>query len=1367
MLLKYIFLCKNNHYLSYIFNNIKIEKYYVVMSLIMDCAKKSKKNVKKVEIKDEENVKVCEDKNEPALNDKSVFKTHIRQFIENAHNTLYHNENICGERALNDIMNLLFLKIINNKLSETPEEGKFDILNVSLYKPVNIKMTQESINSAIEYFKDLNKIVNEKTVILRNSNELDVIKQMGKLLKFHPITCKIFTNENFLNCEKATTIQTLLKVILKIDIQKLEENEDVIGDIYEYFINNYNKSGSMLGQFFTPRKLMNLLLNFKKDYLQKLFLNNEKIDVYDPTMGTGGFLIMPYNIFKEYQYKITLSGMEISPNTFQYGLMNIIMTLKKMPKHTLRDNSLMSISNVKYDLIVSNPPFQTSMPFENIVSNFNVNFSSDENYKDVKIDDVFKLKSNSPPMQFLELCIYKLKPDGICIIILPYGEIFNGKSHKKNRLYLLNTIEILDIIVFQNGIFENTDIKTCAMIFKKSELKTQNIDIYNCDDTCSNITKMISLTKKQILNESIYSFSFNDYIVHNPLTLNVEMVEFEKVFELEKGKLQSSKIENSNNGTIQFITKSEINDDSLRMIEHNEYYENGLFIAYAFNGNGKCPIRYTENKCVHSNLMCRIILKEEYKNRINLKYYYYYLKSINEYIELHFDKGACNKVLDVKNFNRMKIPLINIEEQNNIINSITMMQLKIIESKNEIVINEKIINILLKIDCKKNLSDSEIEIIKKNKKIFKNKKYNENNEQPLKKIYSYQMSEITNPKNEFKKYIKTFIISAHNLLYNTENISGERALNDIMNLLFLKIIENKISEKNEDGKFDLFNVNYYSAVRMTKNGILKSFEYFKNLKSIIEENELCIRDKNEIDVVKQMGNILKNHPITNKIFTDENFLHCEKSSTLKKLLSNILNIDINKLEENEDVIGDIYEYFVNVYNKSGSMLGQFFTPRKLMNLLLNFKKDYLQKLFINNETIDIYDPTMGTGGFLIMPYNIFKEYQHKITLSGMDIQPNTFQYGLMNIIMTLKKMPKHTLRDNSLMTVSNFKYDLIVSNPPFQTSMKFNNIIQNFNLNYLSDENYKNVNIDDVYKLKSDTPPIQFLELCIYKLKNEGICVIILPYGSIFNGSKHKNDRLYLLNTIEILDIIVFQNGIFENTNIKTCALIFKKSNTKTQNINFYECDKDCSNLQKIITLSREQILNESQYSFYFSDYLLHETLNSNIKMIEFEKMFELEKGKLQSSKIHNDSNGLGYFINLSKNNDHVKIKNYDYENSEGLFISNTSPLGLIKYFQGNFSFSNLLYKININKEYKNKINIKYYYYYFQSISEYIVNFFSKGSCNKVLDIKNFNRMKIPYFDKMTLDIFDKINEKNNILKKSIIECENIINKLIYSNFKS
>ena len=86
------------------------------------------------------------------------------------------------------------------------------------------------------------------------------------------------------------------------------------------------------------------------------------------------------------------------------------------------------------------------------------------------------LKDNKSIVQFMELVLYKLKDNGICIVIMPYGEFFSGssKSSVNVRKYFMDNLNITDIINFPGGVFSHTNVETSAIIFKKSG-KTEKI----------------------------------------------------------------------------------------------------------------------------------------------------------------------------------------------------------------------------------------------------------------------------------------------------------------------------------------------------------------------------------------------------------------------------------------------------------------------------------------------------------------------------------------------------------------------------------------------------------------------------------------------------------------------------------------------------------------------------------------------------------------------------------------------------------------------------------------------------------------------------------------------------------------------------
>ncbi len=599
-------------------------------------------------------------------NDKQDDKKYVLGKIKQAHQILYEAENIEGENAMNDIMNLIFLRLIQDKLSDKKEDGKIDLLNKKYYDIYE----DSELDDIFNCFK-MDTLSKMALKTLRSKKDYDFIRKMGDILKKHPLTSQIFLENNFLKTEKATTLQHLIKTMFinektKWEVEKMYGIEDLIGEIFESFINGYTKTNSKLSQFFTPRNLMHLVLSYCEKDLRKDIKEEEEYHVADFCMGTGGWLVIFYNLFKEkYGDKIKLSGGEVKPNTFQYALMNIITTTNGMPYYVQRENSLTHIDKKKYHLIVTNPPFKTEFNFKNIETNFKQDEYTQQNK--IKLENVYKLKNNNPPIQFLELCIYKLHEGGKCIIVLPYGELFFGSSYKKARDYFLDTIDITHIIICPSGVFTHTSIKTCVLIFNKSDKGTKEITFLQANKECNELIKIVSVKRKDINQEPNRSLYHKDYLNDEYITeisekmRDFEWIEFGEVFTLEKGQLQSSKVEEDENGGAYMITQS-CNRDDYKKIYSNKYDGPCLFIGNIDSGR-QFPIIFFDGKCSCTNLLSYCKLKNIYTKKVCIKFIYYYLISIKKHLTKEYLKGSCNLSLDQKNFNRMKIPVPSLKYQ--------------------------------------------------------------------------------------------------------------------------------------------------------------------------------------------------------------------------------------------------------------------------------------------------------------------------------------------------------------------------------------------------------------------------------------------------------------------------------------------------------------------------------------------------------------------------------------------------------------------------------------------------------------------------------------------------------------------------------
>ena len=620
-------------------------------------------------------------------NDEEKIKLPILKMIDKAHNILFQAENIVGQKALQIIMSLLFLKLIQPYLSSKKEEGKIDLLNKKYYLD-KYGDDEENLNKILGYFEDFSTLTCQGLKTIRNDTNVDAIKQMGEILKRHPITKMIYSESNFIKVKEASTIQTLINdVINKINFNDFNENEDVVGEIYEHMLNKYVKNDSKeLGQYFTPRKLMKLILSYKKERINELFSKinkKDKISICDPCMGTAGWLISGYNMFNDdFKNRLNVSGGEVEPETFQYSLMNIILTLHRFPDDIQCNSSLTHVNKNKHNLILTNPPFNSKkqIKFEQIEKNFkNDEYTTDNK---ININDIYELKKDDPPIQFLELDTYKLEENGMCIIVLPYGEFFSGKSFSKTRTHFLKTVNITDIILVPGGIFTHTGIKTCVMIYEKNKKGTENINFVRINQECDSIEKITTVDINDIRKEPSISWYHSDYLNDNLIFElskkidNFEWIEFGEIFTLEKGKIQSSKIdENIDNlndiENIYEVISISTNNKKINIIKDIEIIDgNNVFISTTPAGNWTSRIKYYEGKCYHTNLMGLCKLKNKYLKKINNKFIYHYLNALKSHIDNNYIKGTCNPSIDIKNILRIKIPIPPLEIQNKLISKL-------------------------------------------------------------------------------------------------------------------------------------------------------------------------------------------------------------------------------------------------------------------------------------------------------------------------------------------------------------------------------------------------------------------------------------------------------------------------------------------------------------------------------------------------------------------------------------------------------------------------------------------------------------------------------------------------------------------------
>jgi type I restriction-modification system DNA methylase subunit len=461
--------------------------------------------------------------------------------------------------------------------------------------------------------------------------------------------------------------------------------------------------------------------------------------------------------------------------------------------------------------------------------------------------------------------------------------------------------------------------------------------------------------------------------------------------------------------------------------------------------------------------------------------------------------------------------------------------------------------------------------------------------------------------------------------------------------------------------------------------------------------------------------------------------------------SQLSKIDTEELFNKIDLIGDIYEHFINREGKSMKDLGQYFTDRTLIKYLVNMIDP---KMNDNGVIQNVWDPAAGTGGFLIEYIaNLNRKYKNidwstnKHEVYGNDINKTTSSLLKNNLYYSLKQMCGTSIdMQDSLKMDSDITYDNILANPPFG----------------VKGLKYKEMNLDiknlDINGTKGE---ILFLQLCMTRLNENGKCAVVVPEGVLFNSTKmYKETRKYLLENLNLKKVIKVGVGeFFKNTGVKTSVLYFEKTG-QTENVEFIQVNKVNDSIEEVPLMTVEiDKIAENDYSLNMNLYkeIVLDTCENIIKMKKVDELFQLIKSTTGGTK---NIPGDYRFINQNKKQKDKTHNSYRVE-GKNLFIFNLNSIGKCYYYDGKCEFSNLLTCL---KPVDENINPKYYYYYFNHIRKIIFDNYCTSACRNKLDIEPFKKLKIHF---PPLEIQNRIVEQlDNIYETEIESSKKVIDSL-------
>jgi len=272
----------------------------------------------------------------------------------------------------------------------------------------------------------------------------------------------------------------------------------------------------------------------------------------------------------------------------------------------------------------------------------------------------------------------------------------------------------------------------------------------------------------------------------------------------------------------------------------------------------------------------------------------------------------------------------------------------------------------------------------------------------------------------------------------------------------------------------------------------------------------------------------------------------KRTKAISDLLHLIKSIPMNG-KQGYDVLGYIYEYLIEKFAaNAGKKAGEFYTPHEVSVLMSHIIAHELK----HKDTIEIYDPTSGSGSLLINIGEAVEKYaksRDSITYYAQELKANTYNLTRMNLIMrgikasNIKTRNGDTLEDDWPYFDENdpqgsyhtLYVDAVVSNPPY--SQAWDSSFKD------SDPRYSRFGLAP--KTKAD---FAFLLHDLYHLKPDGIMTIVLPHGVLFRGGEEGEIRKQLIEQNHIDAIIGLPANIFFGTGIPTVILVLKQKRQNT-----------------------------------------------------------------------------------------------------------------------------------------------------------------------------------------------------------------------------
>ncbi len=409
-------------------------------------------------------------------------------------------KNIDAAEYKHVVLGLIFLKYISDAFEElyaklkAEEELGADPEDKDEYKAENVFFVPQAARWSMLLSKakqpDIGKFVDDA---------MDAIEKENQSLR--GVLPKVYARQNL----DPTSLGELIDLVGNIALGDTKaRSADVLGHVFEYFLGEFALAeGKKGGQFYTPRSVVELLVEMLEPY---------KGRVFDPCCGSGGMFVQSEKFVTEHQGKvndISIYGQESNQTTWRLCKMNL--AIRGIDSSQVKWNNEGSFLNdahkdLKADYIIANPPFNVS------------DWGGDLLRKDGR------WQYGVPPVgnanyAWIQHFLYHLAPNGQAGFVLAKGSLTSKTSGEGGIRKALIENNLIDCIVnLPAKLFLNTQIPASLWFMNRNrtngKFRDRSKEILFID--ARNLGYLINRRTKELSQEDIQKITETYHNWRNP-----------------------------------------------------------------------------------------------------------------------------------------------------------------------------------------------------------------------------------------------------------------------------------------------------------------------------------------------------------------------------------------------------------------------------------------------------------------------------------------------------------------------------------------------------------------------------------------------------------------------------------------------------------------------------------------------------------------------------------------------------------------------------------------------------------------------------------------------------------------------------------